>query len=71
MIDGKKIRKLREDKGWSLRVLAAQVSDADGHTCTHAAIQAVEQTGRGVGLDRLIIIAQLLGVTLDDLVRPS
>jgi ribosome-binding protein aMBF1 (putative translation factor) len=62
---GKKVRELREAKGWSQEDLAKAVS------MVQTKLPAIEQGRRDVHLSTVQRFAKALGVTIQDLLPPS
>jgi DNA-binding XRE family transcriptional regulator len=65
-IDGKKVRHLRENKGWTQEALAAKI----GGDCTGKSISRIERSCRCT-LQTAEDLAQVFGLTIDDLRAPS
>lgn len=67
---GRRLRALREDKGWSLEDMAGQLA-AVGVDWHRATINKVEVGRRGVSLSDALVIARALDVALADLLDAS
>jgi len=70
MIDGKAVRRLREQRGESLRVLAARVSDLSGRTVSAQALERVEAEEYDLSVERTAALAAALGVGISDILLP-
>lgn len=70
MIDGDTVRRLRKERGYSLRVLAALVTDRTGSTVSHQALHAIEEGGADLSLTRTVALASALGVGISDILLP-
>lgn len=65
---GLEVKAIREGNGWSMSTLAARLSKA-GLTNFHPnTIGRLERGERAIRLSEAVIVAQVLGVSLDDLV---
>lgn len=69
-IAAKRIREVREARGWSQRVLAAKLS-AVGYPLDNTALHRIERQQRNLSLDDLAAIAYALGCQPPDLISPD
>jgi transcriptional regulator with XRE-family HTH domain len=67
---GKRLRELRNARGWPLREVAEQMR-AFGYTWHQTVVAKIETGQRPIRLSEAIDLARLFGVTLEDLVPPS
>ena len=67
MIDGKKVRELREAQGLSLAQLTEQVWKHGG-SLTRQRIAQIEQGGQDAKLSKATALAHALGVKVDEII---
>lgn len=70
MIDGQKVRALREERGLTLRTLAAMTSDIHGKTISFQAIGQIEAGEYEPNVARTAALAAALGVGIGDILTP-
>jgi transcriptional regulator with XRE-family HTH domain len=70
MIDSKKVKALREEKGYTVRVLSALVSDTTGKTVSVQAIEKVERGELDLSVEKTAALASVLGVGIGDILLP-
>jgi transcriptional regulator with XRE-family HTH domain len=67
-IDGLKIRALREARKWSLTDLAIKLREKGDARCSAGGLSLVERCRtRGVNATRVMLLAEVLGVGIEDL----
>ncbi len=67
---GKRLKFLRERAGWSQQALAERVNAERGWRWFQTTIGKIERDARDVRVDELAALADVFGITLDQLVQP-
>lgn len=64
---GERVRELRNAEGMSQSALAEQLAFVGGPRLTHSTIAKIERGARGVGLGEAVLLSQVLGIPLTDM----
>lgn len=67
----KRIRRLRETRGWSQERLAQEMSVLQGRPWHQSVPSKIEKGERHLTLDEAVVLSRLFGITLDQLVSAN